>query len=224
MQTSAEEIQSHLREVERLREQRSRDPALQAAVTAVKQYQHRRFEQTYSDLLDSPVFAPAARFFLDDLYGPHDFVERDSQFGRIVPALVRLFPTAIVRTVSALAALHALSEDLDSCMATQLASQAIDVGSYGRAWRAVGRQVDREQQIMLMLEIGRALQRYTANPVLRHSLKMMRGPARTAGLGALQSFLETGFDTFRAMKGSGYFLETIAQRERDLANRLFGSN
>ena len=61
----------------------------------------------------------AARFFLDDLYGPRDFSERDAQFARIVPALVRLFPHEIVGTVQALAALHALSERLDSAMAAR---------------------------------------------------------------------------------------------------------
>jgi hypothetical protein len=49
----------------------------------------------------------------------------------------------------------------------------------------------------------------------------MRGPAAAAGLGALQGFLERGFDTFRDMSGAEVFLSTIASRERALAARLF---
>jgi hypothetical protein len=49
----------------------------------------------------------------------------------------------------------------------------------------------------------------------------MRGPAQMAGLGALQHFLETGFDTFRAMRGAGEFLATVKQREAALAQTLF---
>jgi hypothetical protein len=69
--------------------------------------------------------------------------------------------------------------------------------------------------------VGSALDRYTRNPLLRHSLRLMRGPASAAGLGALQHFLETGFDTFREMRGAAYFLDTVAQRERRLAAQLF---
>ena len=50
----------------------------------------------------------------------------------------------------------------------------------------------------------------------------MRGPAAAAGLGALQGFLERGFDTFREMGGAREFLAVIANRERALAAALFG--
>ena len=40
-------------------------------------------------------------------------------------------------------------------------------------------------------------------------------------LGALQAFLERGFDTFREMRGADEFLRTVATRERALAARLF---
>ena len=106
-------ILGHLAQVASQREERRRDVALGRAVDAVKQYQHARFERTYADLLASPRYRRAARFFLEDLYGPHDFTERDAQFARIVPALVRLFPEEIVETVAALSELHALSEQLE---------------------------------------------------------------------------------------------------------------
>jgi hypothetical protein len=80
----------------------------------------------------------------------------------------------------------------------------------------------RERQIALMLAVGSALDRYTRNPLLRHSLRLMRGPAHAMGLGTLQEFLESGFDTFRDMRGAAFFLDTVATRERDLAARLFG--
>ena len=49
----------------------------------------------------------------------------------------------------------------------------------------------------------------------------MRAPARAAGLSELQRTLETGFDTFRAMKGAAEFIAFIAARERALAADLF---
>ena len=49
----------------------------------------------------------------------------------------------------------------------------------------------------------------------------MRGASRAAGLGSLQRFLETGFETFRAMNGATAFFETVAGRERTLSALLF---
>lgn len=220
---AGQHILDHLAVVAAERRRRGNDPALAARVQALKAWQHQRFADTYADLLATPRYAKAARFFLDDLYGPHDFSERDDQFARIVPALVRLFPAEIVQTVRALAELHAISEDLDTQMALALPDGTLSAEVYGAAWRTVGRAPDRERQIRLMLDVGGALDRFTRNPLLRHSLKLMRGPARAAGLGALQGFLENGFDTFREMRGAREFLDTVASRERALAAALFAA-
>lgn len=214
-------ILDHLQAVARERQRRREDLALDVRVRAVKAYQHARFAHTYRDLLAQPRYARSARFFLDDLYGPRDFTERDAQFARVVPALVRLFPHDIVLTVRQLGELHALSEQMDTLMAAALQGDAVDALCYLRAWQAVGRPDARERQIALMLDVGRALDRFTRNPLLRHSLRLMRVPARAAGLSALQDFLETGFDTFREMRGAADFLSTISQRERALAAALF---
>lgn len=221
MSTVGGQILQYLNEVAAERARRAGDASLGARVAEIKAYQHARFEQTYADLLASPRYGAAARFFLSDLYGPGDFGERDDQFARIVPALVRLFPREIVGTVLDLAALHALSEQLDSGMALALGDIPLDGAAYARGWRQVGSAADRERQIGLMLSVGAALDGYTRNIVLRHSLRLMRGPAQAAGLASLQGFLERGFDTFRAMRGAGDFLATIATRERALSASLY---
>lgn len=228
LNAAGEEILVCLNEVAAQRVLRQQDPALGRQVLAVKAYQHARFMWTYADMLAHPRFGAAARFFLDDLYGPGDFTTRDSQFVRIVPALVRLFPRDIVDTVLALGRLHALSERLDTAMGRcaigldhHADGQPITGQTYGACWRQVGGVGERDQQITLMLAVGVALEGYTRKPLLRHSLRLMRGPAQAAGLGELQTFLERGFDTFRSMKGSSEFLDTIARRERALAAQLF---
>jgi hypothetical protein len=203
------------------RASRHSDATLTACVAEVKRFQHARFEATYADLLASPRYAAAAQFFLDDLYGPSDFSQRDKQFERVVPALVRVFPKDIVTTVSRLALLHELSESLDTAMGRLIRPGVLTAENYAQAWRAVGRVTDRERQISLTLEVGSALDRFTKNPLLRGSLRMMRGPAQAAGLGSLQDFLESGFDAFRGMRGAEHFLGTIAERERQLSSNLF---
>ena len=222
MQADSQTILAHLSAVAAEREKRDVAPDLQAAVLRVKAYQQRRFSHTYADLLASPRYRGATRFFLDELYGPRDFTQRDAQFARVVPALVRLFPQPIVDTVATLAGLHALSEALDTETATHTdAGTSLDALAYLDAWQITGRAPDRERQIALLVEVGRSLDRVTRNPLLRQSLRLMRPAARAAGLGDLQHFLETGFDTFKAMRGAGEFLTTVESRERLLARALF---
>jgi len=210
-----------LGEVQRERTTRAADTQFGACVDAVKHWQQQRLRATYADLLANERYRAAATFFLNELYGPGDFGQRDAQFARVVPAMVRMFPAEVVHTVQSLAQLHALSERLDSEMGAAAATTSITDALYGRAWRAVGQPAERERQIALSQEIGTALDRHTRSRVLRKLLHLMRGPARAAGLGALQAFLEAGFDAFGAMGGAKEFLQTIAERERRLAAAWF---
>lgn len=220
----AASILSDLAAVDHERRRRTQASALGQRVQAVKVYQQERFRKTYADLLAAPDTSAAARFFLDELYGPADFTRRDAQFARVVPALVRLFSDEIVGTVATLASLHALSEVLDTRIAAALASQDVDAAGYAAAWRDAGTPAERERQIALTLAVGSDLDRLTRKPLLRHTLRLMRGPAQAAGLEALQRFLESGFDTFRAMRQASAFLATIGTRERALADALFAAD
>jgi hypothetical protein len=218
---AVESITEHLRAVEVERGLRRDAPGLAEKVAVVKSYQQRRFALTYADLLDTPRYGPASRFFLGELYGPTDFSRRDAQFARVVPALVRLFPREIVETVVALGALHALSEVLDTCVARQMVASTLDQVSYVRAWQGAGRTSERGRQISLTLEVANRLDRLTRRPLLRNSLRLMRAPAKAAGLSDLQKFLETGFDSFAAMRGAAEFTSLVESRETALVASLF---
>jgi len=221
MSVTASSILATLKVVEHERALRAADHDLAGKVTAIKAFQQRRFSHTYADLLSSGRYGAVARFFLDELYGPSDFTQRDAQFSRVVPTMVRLFPREVVETVADLAQLHALSEQLDTEMARHVAGPDVDPRQYLQAWRAIGRADDRQAQIDLTLVVAQRLDRFTRKPLLRNSLRLMRAPARAAGLGALQSFLESGFDTFGAMKGADEFVQLVQERERALASALF---
>lgn len=218
---AAELIHDRLRAVEAERSSRADEDGLTAKVCAIKEYQQQRFRHTYADLLRSERHGSACRFFLDELYGPDDFSQRDAQFARVVPALVKLFPKEIVDTVASLAELHALSEQLDTEMGRQLAQPGVDAASYIEAWQATGQPALRSAQIELTLDVARSLDSLTRKLLLRNGLRLMRPAARAAGLGELQRFLERGFDTFRAMNGAREFVEIVESRERALGAALF---
>lgn len=222
--------------VDTLRQARTANPALAERVLCLKDYQAQRFRRTYADLLADPRHAAAARFFLDELYGPQDFAQRDAQFGRVAPKIARVFPGEMVGTIARLAELHALSERFDQAMAARLPSLKNGSNGHNRpkepigpiqpldyllAWQDVGDEPARRRQIELTLGIGQALEGYTRSRLVHATLRLMRRPAQAAGFGALQHFLEAGFDAFASMHGSNEFLSTVALRESRLMDALF---
>lgn len=224
---AAQKIRKAVTAVSLLRQAIDADPSLRSALVQVKRVQSRRFAGTYSDLLGGGRYAAAARFFLEELYSDKDYAERDAQFARIAGAIQKLFPTPVADTAVALAQLHALTEELDQAMARAWLTSGrglTDAQHYVNAWRKVGRRADRESQLAVVLDIGAQMARFTRTPGLRMMLKMMRGPAVAAGLGSLQGFLESGFDTFAGMArggGADEFLGTIKARETQLIAMLF---
>jgi hypothetical protein len=230
---AANTIRESVARVSELRRTAATHGDLLQANKTIKRFQARRFAGTYADLLASPAYSGAARFFLDELYSDKDYSQRDAQFARIANALQTFFPEQVVATAVALAQLHALTETLDQEMAAAWLAQnsepvCSDELRYMRAWKQVGRLEDRERQLSDVLRVGEELERLTRKPGLRMMLRMMRRPAEVAGLGALQSFLESGFDTFAEMARKGSrareFLDTIRAREMDWFSQLYGSD
>lgn len=227
-------IRDAIAEVQRLRRESESLQSLADATAAVKQFQSRRFAATYQDLMTGGPYQAATQFFLTELYGEANYSTRDAQFARIAGAIQRLLPKAAVETAVCLAQLHVLTERLDLAMGHAWAHDEESPDSiglsahYARAWRLTGDEEARQQQLKLVLEVGRALDTLTRTPGLRLLLKMMRGPAQAAGLADLQHFLEQGFDTFATMgrrKGATEaFLQMIDHRETQVLKTLFADN
>lgn len=208
------EISSHLSRVLALQQAAESDPALARRVLAIKQYQHARFARDYEAMLHNPRYRRAIQFFLRELYGPVDFAARDAEFARIVPMLSRILPAGLMQAVAQLAELHALTETLDHQMARAHSPLVVDEPSYRAAWRSIDRPAERECQLDLLISIGTSLDRHARAPWLSAALRLMKGPARAAGFGRLQLFLESGLSSFASMAGADDFLATIATNER----------
>ena len=222
-QRLADQIRGHLQRVFDLRH-RAGTTGSAGAVVSVKRLQAQRFRSTYADFLAKPSSAPAVRFFLDELYGEHDFSRRDTQFGRIASALERMFPPAVSQLAVDLTETHALTEALDHDMGEHWArlDPGMTLGErYVRCWRQCGQREARLRQLTVVQHMGRELQRLTRMKPLRFALRMMRNPARAAGLDALQHFLETGFDSFATLGDAEPFLNAIQDRETRWIVQLF---
>jgi hypothetical protein len=140
---------------------------------------------------------------------------------RILPVMVRTMPANGVEAATLAVELEALSESLDHRVAAALEPGPVDDDSYARAYRAGSTRAERERQIELIVTVGKDLDWLVKKPLVYSTLKLMRAPARLAGLQDLQDFLERGFGAFRAMDGAEEFLALIREREMEILNRLF---
>jgi hypothetical protein len=226
----AHTIRATLDTVAVLRAKAAAQPEFGAAVSAVKRLQAARFRRCYADLLESQDFGPAARFFLEELYGDADYAQRDQQFARIAGTLSTVFPASVVSAAVALSQLHARTEELDHLMATYCVQHKFSLSKFGAegyivAWRCVGSRTDRQQQLADVLGLGQELAVLTAKPGLALLLKLMRRPAASAGLGSLQQFLERGFSIFAELsRNQGKvqeFLSSVDRRESAWINGMF---
>lgn len=216
-------LAAELARVARLHAERRANPILAGALERVADWQARRLRATYADLAAQPRYLPAIEFFETDLYGGGDFARRDADLARVMPVMSRMLPAGVIATVGKAVELNALSQELDRLLLARLPRPdgRFTVAEYCQAFRRMGRIAERERQIDLIGEIGGALDHYVDRPLIHGALRMMRQPARLAGLEALQHFLERGVTAFRRMHGAEVFLATIAARERALVQTIF---
>ena len=222
-ETSRDQLLRELNRSARLRARTIEDEGFRERRAALRAWQASRLACTHRDLLKSPHFHDAAQFFLTDLYGPNDLTRHLEDVRRIVPVMTRVLPDSGLATVAHAVELNALSESLDGAMVDALGARAAAITSatYASAYRKVGRAEDRERQIDLIALLGGALDGLSRQRFLGAALKMMRAPARAAGLGELQGFLERGYAAFRAMRGgAGDFVSLVVARERSIAHAL----
>lgn len=210
-------------EVAAQRRRLAADPVLRERSAALKRWQAGRLARTHADFLDAPRYRAAARFFLDDLYGGHDFARRDAELARVIPTLSRMLPDSALATLADAVELDALTERLDEAVADALGARldkGVDEAQYARAYRRAGPRAEREHQLDLVLAIGRSLDRLVRHPLIGSILRAMGGPARMAGFSAMHAFLVRGFDAFSEIGGASEFLRRIDARERTILDRL----
>ena len=199
---------------------------LPPALALLRRFQSQRLASTHADLLASPRFGPAARFFLSDVYAPRDFSQRDADLQRFYEGVRRVLPERAVAVLADVVQLSALTNDLDERLSHVLvndlqATEAITLEQYAAAYRICDNYEERRRQIALIEEIGRGIDRMIKVPFIAIALRLAHAPAVLAGWGELQGYLERGFSAFKHMKGADDFLNAIVGRETRILDAIF---
>lgn len=195
----------------------------------LRRWQAERLRRSFARFLREPDQRPAAEFFLSDVYGDHDFAQRDADIARVLPAMQRLLPGFLLEAVAAGVELGALTHELDLDVAQALGTIAprrrkLDENLYAEAYRRAGDPRRRTRQVALIGEVGTGLSKAVRLPGVSALLKLSRGPASAAGLSELQGFLERGFAAFAALDDAPGFIEEIVRDERRVMRRLFAGD
>lgn len=194
------------------RDPRNLDPRLKV----VQAWQQTRLSADYADLRIQSRYTAACDFFIHDLYGPKDFSKRDRDVERIYPIMTKLLPAGVLNTVARAVELNALSHELDIGLLDHLPADLSNLSraDYAHAYRLGASMKQRRYQLALILALGRELARITKLAMVYDLLILCRWPARLAGLGELQDFLERGFAAFKKLLDVRQFLQAVAAHER----------
>ena len=219
----AERLRAILTESARLRHIQIDSDGLTPGQRSLSMWQSGRLANTYKDLSANPRFTAAVEFFLSDLYGEQDFSQRDSDIERVFPIMVRVLSDPAIASLTVAVELHTLSQLLDTRMLEILTRQlgvqpdgtatAISAEQYAEAYRLCDNHRERLRQIELVIEAGELLDSVVRKPMIYATVKLARKPARIAGFGELQDFIERGFTAFRRMKYAHPFLTAVQERE-----------
>lgn len=209
-----------------------RDLANQLGVMPIihqlQQWQCERLLVSHDDLAQQKRYQKAMAFFVEELYGPKDFSQRDADLVRVIPKLAKVLPDKAMNAMDDALSLNALSFDLDMAMAQYLQAhfpdESINRDNYALAYRHVGRIEDRTHQIDIISHLGDQLADVIKIRGIGMLISLSRRPAKLAGVLALHEFLQRGFDAFKALGDVQSFIQPVLVREKAIMQTLLSDD
>jgi hypothetical protein len=198
-----------------------------AELEIVQSWQRQRLESCYQDLISQSRYEAAGDFFLGELYGGLNFRERDQEMERVLPVMVRMLRDDMLLVLAEAFRLQSLSLEFDMEMTKAIRSAGwheLNIERYAGIYRACARAPERIEQIDLIRSLGLALNELVHHRLVLFLIRTLKGPARVAGFGLLQSFLEQGLNAFQVMGDGTEFVDTVWRREREVSRRLFADD
>lgn len=215
-----ESFKTNLAKAKELREAVKNNPELYAAKAALKKYQTERIKITHKNLLENEETKGAATFFLSEVYSDKDLSKRDQDLTSLIPIIEKTFPEKTLGTIAMAMELDHLTENLDIQMAMHL-GQEFTEEEYTEAFKSIGSKEDRLRQLEMVQTLGDSLAGIVKIRGLFPLVKMMRKPARMAGLEEIHDFIEQGFGLFKDTKDPKAFITGIIDKERQIMEEIY---
>lgn len=199
---------------------------LDPQLASLKAWQSERLRRTYADLLNDKRYQPACLFFLNDIYAPRDFSQRDYDIERLHDFLSRLLPPIMLTLLTQVVELNRLTNTLDRRLVQALVDELgvtdeITPQLYAQGYRICDNYAERLRQIELTTHVLAQVGVGARQLVVGAAMKVLRSPAQRADWVELYEMLEHGYAAFKQMKDVKNFVGVIEQREKRILERIF---
>ncbi|PKG92908.1 hypothetical protein [Paraglaciecola sp. MB-3u-78] len=193
-------------------------------IRAVQAWQCKRLLVSHQHMYQQKRFQPAVEFFINELYGPNDFSQRDQDIARIVPKMSKFLPEKALQSLASALHLNTLSFELDFGLANKLVDTEINRESYAKAYVSCDNLNVRQQQIDYIRTLGNDLAEVVKMKGISSLLFISRKPAKMAGVLALHEFLEKGFKAFKNIGNVEDFIIPVVNKEHQIMQQLVNPN
>lgn len=200
---------------------------LSPLIAYLSAWQSLRLSRTHADMLANPRFSLGCRFFLEDIYAPKDFSQRNYDGHRIYNFMNRFLPEATLAPLAMALEVNSLTQQLDLALAEAMRNHLgvedrFDRAQYEEAYRLCDNYDVRMRQIKLIVTVGQQLERVRRVPFIQATLRVARRPATQLGWYEMQDFLERGYLAWKSIRQPETFLANIGQRETAILDRIYG--
>ncbi len=222
---TADRFRQHIRRSNELHVEYLEDEQLLKNYDRFTHWQLKYLLPLFSDLHARQGYAQAIDFVVTDLAGI-SISDRDNDLERAAPAITNLLPLRALETIATAAEMNAqiLEVNIRICRQLQIGNDLPDPiteTEYCIACREASSFDECMEMVHLIARLGRTLKKLVKVPMIGITLRAMRMPANAAGFGALQEFLENGYQTFWQIPDIEHFLGEIEQRATEIFRRIY---
>jgi hypothetical protein len=215
----------HAQSSEDAKHKRVESAGLSPQMVQLREFQVRRIANTYRDFAAQPQYAPAMKFFLEDLYAARDFTQRDHDAERAHTFLRKIVPADMLQLATEAIELTGLSNALDETMCRILVSELnwrgeLTPALYGEAYRRSNNYAERQRQIELLESVMHDAAETAHMLLTGPAMRMAKAPAYAAGWHEMYDFLERGHQAFAKVKQPDALLDAIEERETKIMRRI----
>ena len=204
------------------------DSTLKQRLHEAQAWLKQRIQVSHQALFDTAENQLMAKYFINRLYGGHEFDDLAKQIERLLKyahKAEKILPENAIKTGMKSVGLAVLAMQLDEQVAAQLlhdypATQQIDDEMMRLTLIKLDQEHARYQQLALLDELGTALDKYMRSFIMHTAFKMCKGTASKYHFELMYDFIGEGFIAMKPMKSATLFIQSFTTYERQIIENV----
>lgn len=204
------------------------DPVLWQRLQDVQTWQKQRIQRTHHKNFTEKQNLLMAEYFINRLYGGPDFdrlAEQIARLNRYAHKAEKLIPENAIKTGTAGVELAILAVRLDEQVAVQLLkdhhpAEALTDDLMRQAYLKLEQAEERHQQLELLDQLGKNLDKYLRSFVVYTAFKMCKHTAHKYNFDVMYEFMQEGFLAMKPLKSAEKFVKDFTRIERQIIDKV----